>query len=189
MYDDLARIEASYGCVAEYNRVKWEEEAECYEPTEEEIAESERQMAEYYAEIKRLNGEPSEFIKALVKEWDSSKPQYDEWNSAAYYKTRDWSKVRTLDIVKKVCEYYGVEVDEEYATFYRVPENKYAVSIEYTDGCYIKHKHIGNLSLEQFKDVFRDLHYAKLRPTMAHKRNYVSNVSLGHLLRNYIREV
>ena len=185
---ELERIESIYGCVAEYNRCRWERENE-YEPTEEEIAENERQMAEYYAEIQRLNGKESMYVHNLVAKWEMSKPKYDEWNLEAYYRVRDWSKARCLDIVEKIAEYYGVEVDEEWATFYRTPEGKFAISVEYCDGCYLKNKHIGNLDLETFKNVFRDLHYAKLSPTMSYNRNYVSNVSLGHLLRNYIREV
>ena len=166
---ELERIESIYGCVAEYNRCRWERENE-YEPTEEEIAENERQMAEYHAEIQRLNGKESMYIHNLVAKWEMSKPKYDEWNSEACHRVRDWSKARCLDIVEKIAEYYGV-------------------GVEYCDGCYLKNKHIGNLDLETFKNVFRDLHYAKLSPTMSYNRNYVSNVSLGHLLRNYIREV
>ena len=188
MLDELARIESIYGCVAEYNRVKWEEE-NYREPTEEEITESERKMAEYYAEIERLNGEPSEFIKALIAEWKGTEPQYDEWNSEAYYRTRNWAKERCLDIVEKVVDHYEVEIGEDYSAFYRVPKGKFAIKIEYNDSCYIKSLNIGNLSLEQFKKVFRDLHEASLRPTMSHNGQFVSNVSLGHLLRNYIREV
>ena len=45
MYDDLARIEAIYGCVAEYNRCMEERDYEEYEPTEEEIAEMKQQVA------------------------------------------------------------------------------------------------------------------------------------------------
>lgn len=186
--DELARIESIYGCVAEYNRVKWEEEAERYEPSEAQIAESERQMAEYYAEIERLNGEASDFVKELIAKWQQSQPQYDEWNSEAYYRTRDWAKERCLNIVAKVVDYYGVEMSEDYSAFYRVPEGKFAIEVEYNDSCYIKSLYIGNLSLEQFKKVFRDLHEAGLRPTMSHNGQYVSNVSLGHLLRNYIDE-
>lgn len=182
---ELNRIESIYGSVAEYNRCMWEEENE-YEPTDEEIAENERQMKAYYAEIERLNGESSEFIKALIEEWRATEPQYEEWDSAAYYRTSNWSKERTLDIVAKVGEHYGVKVDEKWETFYEVPEGKYAISVEYHDGCRIYHKHIGNLDLPTFKKVFRDLHEAGLRPTMSHNGNYISNVSLGHLLRNYI---
>lgn len=193
MYDDLARIESIYGCVAEYNRCMEERDYEEYEPTEEEIAEAERMMAEYKAEIKRLNGEPSEFVKDLVAKWKETEPQkpkgsegldaYNRWVYAGY----DWAKERCLDIVAKVADYYGVTVDEEWETFYRVPKGKYAISVEYR-GSYIQHKHVGNLDLEMFKDVFRDLHYAGLYPTMSHNRKYVSNSSLGELLRNYIKE-
>lgn len=186
MIDELARIESIYGCVAEYNRCMWEEEHE-YEPTEEEIAESERRMAEYEAEIERLNGKESMYIHTLVAKWAISEPKYDGTNESIYagYK---WSTERCLDIVAKLTEHYGVKTDEKWETFYRVPEGKYAIKVEYTDGCYIKSKNIGNLTLEQFKDIFRDLHYARLYPTMSHEGRFVSNVSLGHLLRNYIHE-
>lgn len=186
--DELSRIESIYGCVAEYNRVKWEEETERCEPSEAQIAESERQMARYYAEIERLNGEASDFVKELIAKWQRSHPQYDEWNSAAYYATSRWAKERTLNIVEKLVDHYGVEIGEDYSTFYRVPEGKYAIKVEYNDSCYIKSLNIGNLDLTTFKKVFRDLHEAGLRPTMSHNGQYVSNVSLGHLLRNYIRE-
>lgn len=188
MVDELARIESIYGCVAEYNRVKWEEEAERYEPTDEEIAESERQMAEYYADIERLNGEASDFVKELIAEWQRSQPQYDEWNSSAYYATSRWAKERCLDIVAKVVDYYGIKADEKWVSFYEVPEDKFAIKVEYNDSCIIKSLNIGNLDLPTFKDVFRDLYEAGLRPTMSHNGQYVSNVSLGHLLRNYIDE-
>lgn len=186
--DELARIESIYGCVAEYNRCMAERDHEDYEPSEEEIAESERQMAKYYAEIERLNGEASDFVKELMAEWEPTKPQYEEWNSVAYYATSRWAKERCLDIVVKVVEHYGVKADEEWASFYRVPKDKFAIKVEYNDSCYIKSLNIGNLSLEQFKLVFRDLHEAGLRPTMSHNGQYVSNVSLGHLLHNYIKE-
>lgn len=185
--DELARIESIYGCVAEYNRCMWEEE-NYREPTDEEIEENERQMAKYYAEIERLNGEASGFVKELIAKWAKSQPQYEEWNSAAYYATSRWAKESGLDIVAKIADYYGVKVDEEHTTFYRVPEGKFAIKVEYNDGCYIKSLNIGNLDLPTFKKVFRDLHEAGLRPTMSHNGQYVSNVSLGHLLRNYIEE-
>ena len=189
MYDDLAWVERNYGCVAEYNRCMEERYYEDYEPTEEELAEEERKMNEYHAEIKRLNGSPSEFIKKLVEEWAECKPHYKDWNTDGFYKVRDWSKARTLDIVAKVAEHYGVEVDEEWATFYRAPEGKFAISVEYNDTCYLKNKNIGNLDLKTFKDVFRDLHYARVSPCMKYGNIIRSNCSLGELLRHELKEV
>ena len=186
MYDDLAMIERNYGCVAEYNRCMAEREYERYEPTDEEMAETERRLAEYEAKIKRLNGDPSEFIKALVAEWAESEPEYKDWNTDGFYKVRDWSKARTLDIVAKVAEHYGVNVDEEWETFYRVPDEMFAISVEYNEYGLIKTKNIGKLGLETFKNVFRDLHYAKLYPTMSYKGRFISNCSLGTLLYAYI---
>lgn len=183
---ELNRIESVYGSVAEYNRCMWEEE-NYYEPTDEEIAETERQMAQYYAEIERLNGEPSKFIKTLVEKWKATEPQYDGTNESIYA-GYDWSRERCIDIVEKIAEHYRVTVDEKWESFYRVPKGKYAISIEYQESCYIKNKHIGSLDLDTFKNVFRDLHYARLSPTMSNEGRFISNVSLGHLLKNYIRE-
>jgi hypothetical protein len=186
MEDELARIERLYGSVAEYNRCKWEEDVEYYEPTDEEIAESERQLAEYRAEIKRLNGTESEFVRNLVSEWEKSKPK-DDGTNASIYATYDWAKARTLAVVQQIADYYKVSIDEEWGTFYRPPEGKFAIKVEYKDSCYIKSKCIGNLDLEQFKAVFRDLYYARLSPSMSYKGRFVGNCSLGELLRNYIK--
>ena len=180
-YNELARIESIYGCVPEYFRCQMEEDR--YEPTEAEIEGSEREMEAYYAEIELLNGTPSDFVKQLVDEWESIKP-----DSRNYYACQDWIKSRKLDITSKVAEHYNVSVDEDRDTFYNVPENKFAISVEYADSCYIKTKNLGNLSLEQFKDVFRDLHFAGLYPTMRHNGRCVSNCSLGNILRNYVRD-
>lgn len=184
MYDDLAWVESNYGCVAEYNRCMRERDYEDYEPTEEEIAESERQLAEFNVEIERLNGEPSEFVKALVTEWAELEPDRND-----YYKGYEWSKNRCLNITRLVAEHYGVNAEGNHDDFYNIPNDVYAISVEYHDHCYIKHLIIGNLNLEQFKNVFRDLHYARLSPTMSHNGKYISNCSLGYLLRCYTREV
>ena len=130
--DELARVERIYGSVAEYNRCMYEEE-NYYEPTEEEIAESERRMAAYHAKIKELSGTESEFIRKLVAD-----SEYD-----------------VVDIVARVAEHYGVEVDEKWETFYRVPDGKFGISVEYREHCYIKYKFIGNLDLEKFKEIYK----------------------------------
>lgn len=187
MVDELSRIERIYGSVAEYNRCQWEED-EYYEPTDEEIEEENRKHQAYLAEIERLNGTESEFVRNLVSEWAKSKPK-DDGTNASIYATYDWAKARTLAIIQQIADYYKVKVDEDWSTFYRPPEGKFAIEVEYKDSCYIKYKYIGNLDLEQFKAVFRDLHYARLSPTMSYKGRFIGNCSLGELLRNYIREV
>ena len=78
--------------------------------------------------------------------------------------------------------YYGVQVDEEYDTFYNVPDGKFSISVEYSDVCRIHYKMAGNLSYEQFKAIYRDLWYAKLYPSMKYKDIIRSNCSLGSLL-------
>ena len=181
--DDLARIERIYGSVAEYYREEWEAEEE--PPTEEQIADSERRMEEYYAKIKQLNGTPSHFVRELIDKWETTKPQYDGTNesiSAGW----DWSRERTLAIVEELANHYGVTVDENSDTFYRVPANQFAISVEYSDHGRIYYKFFGNLDFEQFKNVYRDLWYARLWPTMSHNGLYVGNCSLGSLLYGYI---
>lgn len=191
--ETLESIERNYGCVAEYNRCMAEREMEEYEPTEEELAEEERRMAEYNAEIERLNGEPSEFIKSLVAEWEEKKPEHvsEPYNEyvASIYAGYEWARERTLDIVEKIRLHYGVEVNEEWETFYRPPEGRFAIEVEYTDGCHIKHKHIGNLYFEQFKAIFRDLVYARLWPSMKYGDMIRSNCTLGSLLMYELKEV
>ena len=174
MYD-LARVERIYGCVAEYNRCIEEETG--YEPTETELEESERQYKEYCAKIEQLNGEPSEFIRNLVDKWESTKPDNDN-----IYAGYEWSRKRTLNIMEEIRLYYGVQVDEEYDTFYRVPDGKFSISVEYSDVCQIHYKMVGNLSYEQFKAIYRDLWFARLHPSMKYKNMIRSNCSLGSLL-------
>ena len=171
--DELARIERIYGCVQEYYRCM-EEERERYEPTEEEILEHEKEMYLYHRKIEILNGKPSELAVKLNKEWAEKEPDRND-----YYAGEDWSLARRLDIVEKICKHYGVEADEEYETFYR--SENFSISVEYIDYCNIKYKHIGNLSYEMFQNIFRDLDYCRLYPSMKYGKMIRSNMSLGNL--------
>lgn len=173
MWDDLARIEANYGCVQEYYRCM-EEKRERYEPTEEEILEHEKEMYLYHRKIEILNGKHSELAVKLNKEWAEKEPDRND-----YYAGRDWSLARKLDIIEKICKYYGVEADEKWETFYR--SENFSISVEYIDHCYIKYKHIGNLSYDMFQNIFRDLDYCRLYPTMKYGKMIRSNMSLGNL--------
>lgn len=186
MWDDLARIEANYGCVQEYYRCM-EEERERYEPTENEILEREKEMYLYHRQIEILNGKPSDFAVALNAEWEAKKPEekydiddYDNYIKS-YHETRDWANNKTLDIIGKVCGYYGVKVDEngEWKTFYG--SDNFAIQVEYNNFGRIKSKHIGNLSYEMFQNIFRDLDYCRLYPTMKYGKMIRSNMSLGNL--------
>lgn len=173
MRDDLARIEANYGCVQEYYRCM-EEKRERYEPTEEEMLEHKKEMYLYHRKIEILNGKPSELAVKLNKEWAEKEPDKND-----YYAGRDWSLARKLDIVEKICKHYGVEVDEKWETFYR--SENFSISVEYIDFGNIKYKHIGNLSYEMFQNIFRDLDYCRLYPTMKYGKMIRSNMSLGNL--------
>lgn len=173
MWNDLARIEANYGCVQEYYRCM-EEKRERYEPTEEEILEHEKEMYLYHRKIEILNGKPSELAVKLNKEWAEKEPDESD-----YYAGRDWSLARKLDIIEKTCKHYGVEADEKWETFYR--SENFSIAVEYIDFGYIKSKHIGNLSYEMFQNIFRDLDYCRLYPTMKYGKMIRSNMSLGNL--------
>ena len=181
--DDLARIENIYGSVAEYNRCMWEE-ANRYEPTEEEIAESERQYAEYCAKVKKLDGEPSEWIRNLVDNWEKRKPNRDD-----IYGGYEWARRRTLHIMSELDSHYKVHVDEEHNTFYGVPEGKFAISVEYHLYGEIHYKMVGNLSYEQFKEIYCDLWYAGLWPTMKYGKRIIGNCSLGSLRLHDLKEL
>ena len=184
MWNDLSRIEANYGCVQEYYRCM-EEERERYEPTENEIIESEKRSYLYHRQIEILNGKPSDFAIALNAEWEEKKPEekhdIDDYDSyiKSYYETMDWSLARKLDIIKKICEHYGVKYDEKWETFYR--SENFSIGVEYIESSNIKNKYIGNLSYEIFKNIFRDLDYCRLYPTMKYGKMIRSNMSLGNL--------
>ena len=182
---DLERIEATYGCVPEYFRCQYEERYE--EPTEEEVTENRNRLAKYYAEIKELDGVESLYARELVEEWVKREPKNDG-TAESIRAIHEWVMNRAIDITQRIAKWYDVEINDEYETFYRVPEGKFAIKVEYNDSCFFKHFYIGNLDLETFKEVFRDLYYARLRPTMSYKGMYISNSSLGELLRSYIKE-
>ena len=77
--DDLSRIERVYGSVAEYNRVRYEEDADTYEPSREEQIKASNDHAVYVAKIKCLDGVPSDFAKSLKSEWDAKAPKDEDF--------------------------------------------------------------------------------------------------------------
>lgn len=192
--DDLSRIEETYGSVAEYNRVMFEEEGAYREPDYDEKIERDNMMAVYNAKIEYLDGIPSDFIVTLKTEWDEKAPKWNKYPdrnsyiSAGYVYSHD----KTLDIIDKVCKEYSVSADDEWATFYRPGVSMFGISVEYYDYGRVYHKHIGNLNYETFKNIFRDLHYAGLAPTMSYEKVpnkplIVSNCSLGNLRISYLK--
>ena len=188
MVDELARIERIYGSVAEYQRCMYEEEYEDYEPTDEEIIESEIELASFNKQCQLLDGDPSEFIKELVAEWEMKAPKesdFSEYNQYIYA-GYDFSTERCLGIVEEVEQYYQVKAREDWDSFYGTPVGTFAIEVEYRKHSQIFSKRFGCLDYATFKDIFRDLEYAHLRPTMCYvesedDKHIRSNMTLGHL--------
>ena len=207
MYDELARVEANWGSVAEYNRVMSEEMeynpltgryewAKPQEPTEEEEYREERDYYIHNAKKSALNGKPSEFAVELNNSWDRKEPQrpdvdlssreYNKW----FYDVRDWAHDKRLDIFSKLCKYYGVECTDNGKDFYRKTEEyvgKFAIEVEYVEHGNILGKYIVCLDYEMFKNLFRDLWFCGCNPTMRYcssieHSKILSNSSLGGLI-------
>lgn len=189
MYDELARIESIYGSVAEYNRCMEEEMQEEYTPTLEEYEEQHIDLEVYHKKIEYLSGAPSDFVVKLKADWDERAPkedQYPKGSNQFIYDSHDFYTEMVKDIMHKLCEHYNVTPDDKGDTFYNPEVGKLAISVDYSDSVYIKHLNVGNLDYETFKDIFRDMYYAHLYPSMSlglENRNHLilSNCSLGNL--------
>lgn len=195
----LEAVERNYGSVAEYNRVMAEEyeydefgnlvPREYEEPTEEELEAEAKEHRLYERKLKVLSGTPSEFAVALKKELDAFAPEKGEYPSNSndyYYACREYSSKATLRIVDEINAHYGIELGRD-VNPYRLPEGEFAISIDYHDFGRIYHYSVRGLSYEQFKAIFRDLHYLGKSPTMFLGRKgetntlILSNSSLGSL--------
>lgn len=197
MYDELARIEANYGCVAEYNRVMEEEyeydeygrlvPREYEEPSDEELERQARDSRIYERKLQVLSGVPSEFAVNLKKELNKLAPVREDSNqNDYYYAQREYASTSTLRIIDEVEKYYGLKLSKETSP-YRLPEGELAISIENVEFCQIFHYSVRGLSYEQFKALFTDLDYLRTYPTMFYGRKgdgntlILSNSSLGAL--------
>lgn len=185
--DDLARIEAIYGSVAEYNRVMEEEnEGAGYEPSEEEQFAFAADREVYNEKIRILDGKPSELAVSLKEEWDAKKPaETKDWNMSEVRKWQAYSKERLFAVTKALCTHYGIVHNEE-MSLYKTREGSFAIGLEYADSPYIKSWDVSGLSYEAFKNIFRDFHYLGLSPIMNYcdgsgKNHIISNSSLGRL--------
>lgn len=207
MYDGLARVEANWGSVAEYNRVMAEEMeynpltgryewAKPQEPTEDELYKEERDFYIHNAKIHALNGTPSGFAVELKNMWDGKKPQDPTWDmgiqkyNQLFRDGRKWSHDKRLDVIAKLCEYYGVEYTDDGRDFYRKSEEyigEFAIEVEYVEFGNILGKYICSLDYDTFKKLFRDLWYCECNPTMKYYNSIdyskiLSNSSLGSLI-------
>lgn len=213
MYDELDKIEANWGCLAEYNRVMAEEmeydpmtgryewAAEPQEPTEEEQYREERDYYIYKAKKNALNGKPSELAVELNNSWDEKKPHEPDRKSAEYnkwfYDVRDWAHDKTLDIVSKLCEYYGVECSDDSWNFYSKTEadvGEFAIEVEYSEFSSIHGKYMCGLDYETFKNLFRDLRNCGCDPTMRYCSSVcyakiLCNISLGELIMHDLKSL
>ena len=104
MIDELSRIESIYGCVAEYYRCKEEEECGYYEPTEEEMEENRLSMAVYNEKIRILDGQPSDFILSLKREWEERRKKEVPENPGIYDGQRFYKK-KVIDVVNRISKY------------------------------------------------------------------------------------
>ena len=164
-----------------------------YEPTPEEDYKINLDFKIYREKLKCLSGEPSEVAKGLKEYWDSKEPKredYDDYNKYVYA-CYDYGKDKTLDIIDKICQAYELTSDSDWNSFYGIKPNTFGIDVEYTDGL-INHayflKNEKHLDYETFKNVFRDLYYLGMYPSMSYqpkdeskKKLLLSNCSLGEL--------
>jgi len=194
MYDDLDRIESVYGSVAEYYRVQYEERYMDHDMDDHEdierMIENEISMKIYNEQIRVLDGEPSDIAEALRHKWDEKFIEISEESGFDYtklnYAIRDFSHDKVLDIFDRICEHYEIISDEKWDSFYRPGVGMFGISVPYSDGCQIFHKNIGCLDYDLFQQVFRDLEYTGLCPSMSYEQTegkpiILSNCSLGSI--------
>ncbi len=194
MYDDLDRIESVYGSVAEYYRVQYEERYMDHDMDDHEdierMIENEISMKIYNEQIRVLDGEPSDIAEALRHKWDEKFIEISEESGFDYtklnYAIRDFSHDKVLDIFDRICEHYEIISDEKWESFYRPGVGMFGISVPYSDGCQIFHKNIGCLDYDLFQQVFRDLEYTGLCPSMSYEQTegkpiILSNCSLGSI--------
>ena len=190
--DDLDRIEAIYGCVAEYNRVREEEADDYREPTDEEIKEAEAAHLAYEEKLRILSGKPSPLAISLKSEWEARRPQEAEvWNMTEVLKWQKYSRERLFAVTAALCKHHGISHDEK-MTLRNTEQGTFSISVEYHEAPYIKKWAVSDLDYEKFKALFRDLYYLGLSPTMCYRdmngeNRIVSNSSLGSLRANYLK--
>ena len=188
--DDLARIEAAYGCVAEYNRIKAEEDM--VPMSEEELKEALKEQEQYHKTLQALDGVPSTFVMILRSEWDKKKPEESrEWNMTELYKWQDYGREKTIDIASRLCEHYGVKKPED-GSFYSSPKGSFSIGLEYIRYAQVFTLAITDLDYGNFKKIYCDLRAAGLNPSMRYmdeegKFPTLSNCSLGELRYNDLR--
>ena len=185
--DELARIEAAYGCVAEYNRVRLEEEAEEYTPSEKEMLEQEVKDRVYGEKVRLLTGTPSDFAVKLDEEWKAKEPKRSDYadRNSCVYAGYGFCHDRTLAIMDAISSYYGEELTDK-NEFYKTAPGTFAISVEYTEYGMIKNKDITNLTYDKFKEIYRDINYLFSYPSINYcnengKNLILSGASLGSL--------
>ncbi len=195
--DDLSSIERVYGSVAEYNRVMSEDDSYSELTLEEEI-DLNNELAIYGAKIKLLNGNPSSFIVDLKKLLEKKQPKEIDFSNKNEYITAGYEfyRYKCIEVMDKISEYYGVKINEEGKTFYNPGENRFGISVSYSSRYSIaEHKFIVDLDYELFKNIFRDLDYIGLSPTMSYefpkekkaiKPLIMSNTDLGTIRSHYM---
>ena len=190
MIDELSRIEGTYGSVAEYNRVQ-EEEGNYNEPSEEEIASYANKLETFDKKRKILNGEPSAYAKMLNELWTEMKLS----ENADSYMWREYRSIKATNCVDRIGSYYEKPFSSD-VNFFRTTPGTFAIRVEYEDlfGTILS-TNVVDLDYESFKNIFRDLDYLNLRPTMSYRLEntadsvILTNIDLGTLRMNDLKQL
>lgn len=163
--DALAKIERTYGCVAEYNRCMEEEENNRYwnslsaKKQQQIIAEQNKIQAQYQAELQLLKLPVHPIVAKLKKEFATAKQKLQEKNlsdMARYYANQELYAQWLVSTIQKISSLHNVELQEQPNREYQ--RGKFAIRIEYIDGCNYKHIYIEDLNTEKFLEVYNDIY-------------------------------
>jgi hypothetical protein len=159
--DELSRIEANYGCVAEYNRVMNEERTYRYAPSAKELFEREKGFYLYDIKKKMLNGSASELAKSMRSQYERNKLDF----AKNYYAAQEQYKEYTLTSIETICALNGLAAQDE--GFYRPEKGTLAIEVEYIEFSEIKTRVMTNLGYDIFKSLFCDLKECGFSPSVS----------------------
>ena len=197
MADELDRIESIYGSVAEYNRVRFEEDdARDYEETDEQRAKREKMMKDYDEEIEALQIAPTETANQLKSVFK----QVCDKNDSTSYTDRDIRTKALHEAMSGIAENYGKKFEQN--SYPKQKKGTFAISYQYTEGGgTVKTATVNDLDKETFMKMYADMYslgwtipQTSYRDTVERKPNpwglsqdmhSVQNISLGEMRRNY----
>lgn len=204
-WSELDRIEATYGSVAEYNRVM-EEEYEYddfgnmvprkhWEPSEEEIERQQRELEEYNNLLDWLCGETDKDTEEFYQSLKEQEPKREDFGENGYnnycnasYAYHEVKRDKVMEFIKNK---YGLTFNEKVSQFHPEP-GTFIISIDVTRSCHILHYSIRDLDYDTFARIFNDLYSLRVSPFFSVQCKdmeddmMASHVSLGEIRRNYI---